>query len=133
MVQCYLVDLSPWVILHIEQAYRGNKHPLVNRELLALTLKEGSFNIPHLETKVQAFRLNTTKRLFSGEAAQSKCFTSYLLRYTSLKVSTRDAQTSKSQFKENNVTLARNKPTLADTRDNRRATSHADQFFKMFG
>ena len=45
---CYNVTslaVPPWVITHIEQAvynvFWSNKHPLVNRELLALPLKEG--------------------------------------------------------------------------------------------
>ena len=50
----------------------------------------------------------------------------------SLNVSIRDAQTLKSQLKENNVKLARNNLALADTLDNCRATSRAEQFFKMF-
>ena len=62
----------------------GNKHPFVNRDILALSLKEGGFNIPRLETKVQAFRLNTLRRLLSGEEAHWKSFTAYFLRISNM-------------------------------------------------
>ena len=75
--------VPPWVIMHIEQAvykfFWSNKHPLVNREFLALRLKEGGFNIPRLETKVRAFRLNTIRRLLS----EVKTLTGSTLRPTS--------------------------------------------------
>ena len=65
--------VPPWVIMHIEQAvynfFWSKKHPLVNQKLMALPLKEGGFNIPRLEIKVQAFRLNTIRRLLSSEDA----------------------------------------------------------------
>ena len=80
--------VPPWVIMHIERAvynfFWSNKHPLVNREVLALPLKEGGFNIPRLETKVRAFRLNIIRRLLSGEDAHWKCFTSYFLRISNM-------------------------------------------------
>ena len=77
-----------WAITQIEQAiYRffwKNKHPLVNRDILSLPLKEGGFNIPRLETRIQAFRLNTLRRLLSEEEAHWKHFTSYFLRVSNL-------------------------------------------------
>ena len=64
----------------------NNKHPLVNRDILALPLKDGGFNIPRLETKIQAFRLNTLKRLLSGEDAHWKYFTAYFLRVSKMRL-----------------------------------------------
>ena len=88
---CYSVTsvaVPSWAITQIEQAiYRffwNNKHPLVNRDILSLPLKEGGFNIPRLETRIQAFRLNTLRRLLSEEEAHWKHFTSYFLRVSNL-------------------------------------------------
>ena len=84
------LSVPSWVITQMEQAvynfFWGNKHPLVNRDLLALPLKEGGFNIPRLGTKVQAFRLNTLKRLLSGEDTHWKCFTAYFLRISEMEL-----------------------------------------------
>ena len=70
-----------WAITQIEQAifrfFSNNKHPLVNWE-------EGGFNIPRLETRIQAFQLNTLRRLLSEEKAHWKHFTSYFLRVSNL-------------------------------------------------
>ena len=48
------LSVPSWVITQIEQSvysfFGGNRHPLVNRDILALSLKEGGFNIPRLET-----------------------------------------------------------------------------------
>jgi len=62
-----------WAITQIEQAiysfFWDNKHPLVNREILALPNREGGVNFPPLQSKIQAFRLNTLRRLLSeGDA-----------------------------------------------------------------
>ena len=77
-----------WAIQQIEQViycfFWNNKHPLVNRDILALPLKEGGFNIPRLETRIQAFRLNTLRRLLSDEEAHWKHFTSHFLRISNL-------------------------------------------------
>ena len=79
-----------WAIQQIEEAiYRffwNNKHPLVNRDILALPLKEGGFNIPRLETRIQAFRLNTLTRLLSDEEANWKHFTSHFLRVSNMRL-----------------------------------------------
>ena len=60
------------------------KHPLVSREILALPLGEGGFNIPLLQTRIYAFRLNTLKRLLSGEDTHWKHFTAYFLRVANM-------------------------------------------------
>ena len=77
------LSVPSWVITQIEQSvynfFWGDRHPFVNRDILALSLKEGAFNIPRLETKVQAFRLNTLSKLLSGEDAHWKSFTAYFL------------------------------------------------------
>ena len=56
----------------------------MNRDILSLPLKEGGINIPQLETRIQAFRLNTMRRLLSEEEAHWKHFTSYFLRVSNL-------------------------------------------------
>ena len=77
-----------WAISQIEDAIYGffwkNKHPLVNRDILALPLREGGFNIPRLETKIQAFRLNSLRRLLTEEDAHWKHFTAYFLRVANM-------------------------------------------------
>ena len=82
--------VPPWAIAQIEQSIYGffwdNKHPLVNRDILALPVKEGGFNIPRLESKVQAFRLNTLRRLLSEGEAHWKNFTAYFLRVSNMRV-----------------------------------------------
>ena len=78
------LSVPSWVISQIEQAVYGffwnYKHPLVNRDILALPLKEGGFNLPRLETRIRAFRLNTLKRFLSAEDAHWKRFTAHFLR-----------------------------------------------------
>ena len=65
-----------WAISQIEHAIYGffwkNKHPLVNRDILALPLREGGSNIPWLETKIQE------------EDAHWKQFTAYFLRVANM-------------------------------------------------
>ena len=76
--------MPSWAISQIEYAIYGffskNKHPLVNRDILALPLREGGFNIPQLETKIQAFRLNSLRRLLTKEDAHWTHFTAYFTR-----------------------------------------------------
>ena len=80
--------MPSWAISQIEHAIYGffwkNKHPLVNRDILALPLREGGFNIPRLETKIQAFRLNSLRRLLTEEDAHWKHFTAYFLRVANM-------------------------------------------------
>ena len=78
------LPVPSWAISQIEYSIYGffskNKHPLVDRDILALPLREGGFNIPRLETKIQAFRLNSLRRLLTEEDAHWKHFTAYLTR-----------------------------------------------------
>ena len=53
--------------------------PIVNRVILSLSLKEGGFNVARLELKIKALRLNTLRRLLTGEEAHWKHFTSHFL------------------------------------------------------
>ena len=59
---------------------------LVNRDILSLSPKEGGFSIPRLETKVQAFRLSTLRRLLLEGDAHWKNFTAYFLRVSNMKL-----------------------------------------------
>ena len=58
----------------------NDKHPLVNRGILSLSLKEGGFNVARLELKMKALRLYTLRRLLTGEEAHWKHFTSHFVR-----------------------------------------------------
>ena len=78
------LSIPSWAVKQIEQGicrfFRSGKKPLVNRDILALPLKEGGFNIVRLASKIQALRLNTLCRIIIGEEAHSKHFTAYFLR-----------------------------------------------------
>ena len=82
--------MPPWAVTQIERLiydfFWNYKHPLVNRNILALPLGEGGFNIPLLQTRIHAFRLTTLKRLLSGEDAHWKHFTAYFLRVANMKL-----------------------------------------------
>ena len=84
------LSMPPWAVSQIERSiyafFWSNKHPLVNREILALPLGEGGFNIPLLQTRIYAFRLNTLKRLLSVGDAHWKYFTAYFLRVANMKL-----------------------------------------------
>ena len=80
--------MPAWAISQIEELiydffWSYNRH-LVNKDILALPLKEGGFNIPRLKTKIQALRLNTLRRLLSEEQAHWKHFTAHYLRISNL-------------------------------------------------
>ena len=51
---------------------------------MALPLREGGFNIPRLEMKIQAFHLNSLRRLLTEEDAHWKHFTAYFLRVANM-------------------------------------------------
>ena len=78
------LSLPSWAVAQIEEVvYRffwNNKHPLVNRGILSVPLKDGGFNVARLELKIKALRLNTLRRLLTGEEAHWKHFTSHFLR-----------------------------------------------------
>ena len=84
------LSMPPWAVTQIERliydSFWNYKHPLVNRNILALPLGEGGFNIPLLQTRIHAFRLTTLKRLLSGEDAHWKHFTAYFLRVANMKL-----------------------------------------------
>ena len=82
------LSLPSWAVTQIEEAvYRffwNDKHPLVNRGILSVPLKEGGFNVARLELKIKALRLNTLRRLLTGEEAHWKHFTSHFLRVSGM-------------------------------------------------
>ena len=82
------LSIPSWAVTQIEQGiYRffwSGKKPLVNRDILALPLKEGGFNIARLDSKIQALRLNTLRRMLTGEEAHWKHFTAYFLRVSGM-------------------------------------------------
>lgn len=84
------LSMPIWVIKQMEQTiYRffwSDKHPLVNRDILALPLRRGGFNIARLESKMYALRLNTLRRLLTGEDANWKYFTAHFLRVSSMRL-----------------------------------------------
>ena len=77
------LSIPSWAVTQIEQGiYRffwSGKKPLVNRDILVLPLKEGGFNIARLDSKIQALRLNTLRRMLTGEEAHWKHFTAFFL------------------------------------------------------
>ena len=84
------LSIPAWAISQIEQSifdfFWNYKCHLVNKDILALPLQEGGFNIPRLKTKIQALRLNTLRRLLSEERAHWKHFTSHFLRVSNLRL-----------------------------------------------
>ena len=54
----------------------------MNRDILALPLKKGGFNIARLDSKIHVLRLNTLRRMLTGEEAH---FTAYLLRVSGMR------------------------------------------------
>ena len=86
------IPIPTWAILQIEQSlydfFWSYKRHLTTKDILALPLKEGGFNIPRLQTKIQSLRLNTLRRLLSKEEAHWKHFTSYFLRISNMRLGT---------------------------------------------
>ena len=84
------LSVPAWASTRIEQIiYRffwSNKHPLVNRDVLALPLSKGGFNIARLETKKRALRLNTLRRLLAWEHANWKYFTAFFLGVSGIRL-----------------------------------------------
>ena len=82
------LSLPSWALTRIEQSvYRffwNDKQPLVSRNILSLPLKKGGFNVARLELKIKALRLNTLRRLLTGEEAHWKHFTSHFLRVSGM-------------------------------------------------
>ena len=84
------LSVPTWASSRIEQIiYRffwSNKNLLVNRDVLALLLSKGGINIARLETKKQALRLNTLRRLLAWEHANWKYFTAFFLGVSSIRL-----------------------------------------------
>ena len=84
------VNLPPWAITEIETEiynfFWNYKKPLTTRDILALPLSEGGFNVHRIQTKMQALRLNTLRRLISPEPAHWKHFMAHFLRLSHLKL-----------------------------------------------
>ena len=53
---------------------------------MALPLKEGGFNVARLHIKIHALRLNTLRRLLTGEDANWKYFTAYFLGVSGMRL-----------------------------------------------
>lgn len=84
------LPVPPWAITKIEQIiynfFWSNKRHLVNKEILSLPVQHGGFNIPRIETKIQALRLNTVRRLLTEEDAHWKHFAGYFLRVSNMRL-----------------------------------------------
>ena len=84
------LPVPSWAITQIEQAiynfFWNYKRHLVSKDILALPLQHGGFNIPRLQTKIQALRLNTLRRLMSEEDAHWKHFAGYFLRVSRMRL-----------------------------------------------
>ena len=84
------VHLPPWAVTELETEiynfFWDYKKPLTTRDIIALPLAEGGFNVHRLQTKLYALRLNTLRRLISPEPAHWKHFMTYFLRLNSLKL-----------------------------------------------
>lgn len=82
------VHLPPWAITELETEiynfFWDYKKPLTTRDILALPLSEGGFNIHRPQTKIHALRLNTLRRLIAPEPAHWKHFMTHFLRLSSL-------------------------------------------------
>lgn len=89
----YTATSSPvpqWAISDIEQAiysfFWDNKHPLVNRETLALPTSEGGHNIHRVAPKIEALRINTLRRLLHPDPAPWKFFAEHFLRVSNMRL-----------------------------------------------
>ena len=82
------VHLPPWAITELETEiynfFWDYKKPLTTRDILALPLSEGGFNIHRPQTKIHALRLNTLRRLIAPEPGHWKHFMAHFLRLSSL-------------------------------------------------
>ena len=83
------LPVPQWVIQQLETIiydfFWSYKKHLINKDILALPLGEGGFNIPRLQTRINAFRLNTLRRLLQPEDAHWKHFVSYFLRISRIR------------------------------------------------
>jgi len=80
--------MPSWAISEIENLiynfFWNNKRPLTTRDILALPTAEGGHNIHRLQTKIEALRLNTLRRLLDPEPAHWKSLTAHFLRTSNM-------------------------------------------------
>lgn len=78
------LPVPSWAIAQIEESiynfFWSYKRHLVNKDILALPVQHGGFNIPRIKTKIQSLRLNTLRRLLSPEDAHWKYFATHFFR-----------------------------------------------------
>lgn len=78
------LPVPSWAIAQIEESiynfFWSYKRHLVNKDILALPVQHGGFNIPRIKTKIQSLRLNTLRRLLSAEDAHWKHFVTHFFR-----------------------------------------------------
>ena len=81
-------SIPPWAITELETEiynfFWDYKKTLISRDILALPLSEGGFNVQRIQNKIHALRLNTLRRLLSPEEAHWKYFTAYFLRTSNM-------------------------------------------------
>ena len=74
--------MPQWVTQQLEKItynfFWSYKLHLVNKDILALPVGEGGFNIPHLQTRIHAFRLNTLQQLEQQDAQWKYFVTNFL-------------------------------------------------------
>ena len=77
-----------WAIAQIEESiynfFWNYKRHLVNKDILALPVQHGGFNIPRIKTKIQSLRLNTLRRLLCAEDAHWKHFVTHFFRISNM-------------------------------------------------
>ena len=78
------LPVPSWAVAQIEESiynfFWSYKRHLVNKDILALPVQHGGFNIPRIKTKIQSLRLNTLRRLLSPEDAHWKYFATHFFR-----------------------------------------------------
>lgn len=83
-------SFPPWAIAEIEHAiydfFWDNKSPLTTRDILALPVASGGFNLHRIQAKIEALRLNTLRRLLEPSLAHWKTFTEHFLRVSDISV-----------------------------------------------
>ena len=82
------LPVPSWAIAQIEESiynfFWNYKRHWVNKDILALPVQHGGFNIPRIQTKIQSLRLNTLRRLLSAEDAHWKHFVSHFFRISNM-------------------------------------------------
>ena len=77
-----------WAIAQIEESiynfFWNYKRHWVNKDILALPVQHGGFNILRIKTKIQSLRLNTLRRLLCAEDAHWKHFVTHFFRISNM-------------------------------------------------